>query len=350
MGWAKMIHMDPQAFQQEIASPQRKSFYLIAGEDPSAITMCLDAAKKIVNPAMYQLNYRKYGVEVFGKKFVAQLNQDLTSNPFGTPPRLVVIFLLENEKLTAPYLEILSRLKPRIIRNAVLIVAQQSDYDKRLKFFKDIVKNQMVVDCEAPSRSNLHNWVIARFKDKGLRIGVDAARLMIERGGTNLGILMSEIDKLAIYPGSNVIITTDHIRSLVCVGSSALFYELASPLAQGRLDKAIPIMLDLLDSSNPIALCGSLASHFDLLLNMKLYLESKSGYASDDELASVLFINKFRVKYFREEADLWSIETLKEAFSTIEGTIHSILTGKAPPELALETLAVVLASKTKGVY
>jgi DNA polymerase-3 subunit delta len=343
-----MGRMDTRKFQTEIASPQRKTFYAVAGGDPSEVNRCLEAARKAVNPALYQLNYRQYGLEELNNSSWSRLAQELTANPFGQPPRIVVVSLMETEKLKSDNYDTLAELRPRIIRNCTLVVLFRSGIDGRLKFFKELAQADLVVDCQAPNVYNLPNWLMAKFKEKGQRIGLEAARLMIDRAGTNLGVLLSEMEKLAIYPGTNVTITTDHVRSLVSLGATPQIYELNTPLAKGRLDKALPILTELLDSASPVSIMTVISGHFNELFRVKVILEACGGYAPDDTVVSETGLNPKRMKFFREELEFWTLSTLGQACSSIQEAIKSVLTGKVPDDVALGAMAVKLVALAKG--
>jgi DNA polymerase-3 subunit delta len=367
-GWAKMPVMKVEEFEIEITSPQRKPFYVVVGDDPSAVHRCLEAARKAVDPALYQLNYRQYGLEALKKstskrsaqesevasgrddlKTVAwvRMTQELTTNPFGKPPRIVLILLSENENPSAEVLEKLLNFRPLIVRSATLILMQRSAPDARLKFFKTVQKDGLLVDCQLPSRANLPNWLVAKFKEQGLRIGPDAVRAMIDRIGSNPGILLSEIGKLAVYPGPSVIITKEHIRTLVSLGSTSAIFELGSPLATGRLEKAVPILMDLLAANDAIPITSALGTHFRQLTHIKVIIEAKNGWVSDEELAAATGVNQYRLKLFREQLELWTLPRLREAMAAIVECQRTLVTSSMTRDLPLQALVVKLANLAK---
>ncbi|MDR2368952.1 MAG: DNA polymerase III subunit delta [Deltaproteobacteria bacterium] len=344
-----MGRMDPKAFESEIASPQRKPFYLITGGDPSAVGRCLGATRAAVSQELIQLNYRQYGLEgLDNASGWARLTQEVTTNPFGKPPRIVVVTLTEAEKLKAEHYAIIGKIRPKIARSATLALVLMGGFDSRLKFFRELSQAGVMVDCQAPNRYNLHNWVIAKFKEKGLRAGLEAARLMIERAGPNLGVLLSEIEKLSVYPGPDVVITTEHVRLYVSLGASAEVYDLGTPLGLGRLEKAVPIMMDLLDKSDPVTLINVIATHFRHLFHMKVIIEASGGHAADEALAAEMGVNTFRIRFFREQIGFWTLSSLGEAHSAIQDSLRSVLTGMAPDKVALGALAVKLAGLARA--
>jgi DNA polymerase III delta subunit len=341
-----MTFMDVNVFEREIVSPQRKPFYLIAGGDPSAVSRCLEAARRAVSPALFELNYRQYGLEEL-IKFPGRFEGDLLANPMGKPPKIVVLALDPNDKLKAENLAFLSALKPKISRNVTLLLVVNGTIDNRLKFFKEISQAGLIIDCQAPTIYNLPNWLIGKFKEKGLRLGREAAALMIDRAGTSLGVLLSEIEKLAIHPGPSVVISTEHIRTLVSLSSTARIVELSSPLAKGRLDKALPIMTDLLETASPVGIIMVLASHFEQLFRLKVVMEASGGQAPDALLCAESGLAPNQIKYYREEIAFWSLATISQAHSVIQDYLRSVLAGQSPGPVTLSALAIKLASLAK---
>lgn len=341
-----MTSMDVNVFEREIVSPKRKPFYLIAGGDPSAVSRCLAAAKSAVSPPLIGLNFRQYGLEELNKT-PAKIEGDLASNPLGKPPKIVVFSLGPSDKLKSESYAFFSALRAKIVPSATLVFVINVAIDNRLKFFKEITQADLMVDCQAPTVYALPNWLIAKFKEKGLRIGREAAALMIDRAGTTLGILLSEIEKLAIYPGPSVVISTEHIRTLVSLSSTAQIFELGSPLAKGRLDKALPIMADLLESTSSVGIINVMGRHFELLFRMKVAMEAHGGDAPDSVLNAEMGVAPARIKYFREDISFWTLTAISQAQSAIQDSLRSILSGQCPDKIALGSLAVKLSGLAK---
>jgi DNA polymerase-3 subunit delta len=340
--------MEVTQFETEISSPERKPFYLVAGGEPSATRCCLEAARKAVSPAMFQLNYRQYHVEELNKTSWKRLGQDLLANPFGQPPKIVVLLLTENEKLTAENLETISKLRPRIIGNATLVLILEGTPDARLKFYKEVAKEGLEVDCRIPDRHGLPKWLMERLRERGLSASPDVARAMIDRIGPNPGVLLSEADKLALYPGTQGSLSLSHIRSFVSLGPTAEIYELGNPLGQGRLEKAIPTLLDLLEKNDPMPLIYAVGTHFRRLLRMAVILEANGGRASDEELAKAASMSSLQARRFREQLDLWTLASLMEALRAIEDAQRTMVTSGLPASLVLEALSVKLGCLALG--
>ncbi|MDR0354319.1 MAG: DNA polymerase III subunit delta [Deltaproteobacteria bacterium] len=335
-------------FIKELSSPRRKPFYLVFGGDPAATRLCLETARNVVDPSFAAFNYRQFSLEELEKSKWKQLTSELISCPFGPAPKIVVLLVNETEKPSADGLESLGKLRPRINSASTLIMILQGKADERFKFFKDVAKEGVDVDCRAPDKANLPGWLIARFKDQGLKIDPDTARFMIDRIGQNPGALLNEVAKLAVYPGPEKPINVKDISSFVCHGPTAEMYELGAPLAEGKLQTALPILSDLLETSAPLVILKALGTYFFKMIRVKAILDETEDKATNAALSSGSGAHPFQVKRIRSQLEHWSLPALKTALEALEETQRAMVTSSAPPELALQALAVKLACLAKG--
>jgi DNA polymerase III delta subunit len=309
--------MDAIEFENQITSPQRKSFYLVVGGDPHAFRSCLEAARKAVSPSHFQFNFRQYYNEDVNKTGWDRLKMEAAANPFGTPPRVIVIKVNEEEKLSSEAQGILNEIKNKKNRQVTVVVASESPPDLRFKFFKEVAKEGLEVDCRAPVKGALISWLIKQFSVKGCRISTDGAKAMINRIGSHPGLLYSEVEKLSIYPGPKVTFGPKQIQELVPFGPTAEIYELGMPVGSGNLYEAAPILLELLENIDSLPLMYSLDTHFRRLMHLKSILAIQSAPASNSELASQLGASVFLVPRLLEQTKAWSLESLKAALAAI---------------------------------
>jgi DNA polymerase III delta subunit len=154
---------------------------------------------------------------------------------------------------------------------------------------------------------------------------------------------LSELEKLSVYPGRHAAITVEHVRTLVSLGNSAQIYELGQSLGQGSLQAAVPTLLDLLGTYDPLAINSAISTHFRNLMHVKVILEAGGGRADEATLAEASGLSPYQVKLVLKQVDLWSVSRLKAALSAIEDSHRGMVTSRAPSDVILEALAVKLA-------
>lgn len=345
---AKMPHMEPEAFEREIRSPERKSFYLVLGVEPSAVSRCLDAAKAAVDPGFLQMNFRHYRADDLNKSGWSRLEADVTVNPFGPPPKVLVVRVASQDKFSAETSEIMRRVKAKINKLSTLVFFCEDIPDVRLKFFKELAKEGGEVNCRAPEGNELPKWLIGRFRARGATLTMDGARTIIERAGDDLRMLECEAEKLSIYPGQDFPIDSKVAASLVSLGPTAELYELGAPLGEGRLDKALPRLFDLLETMPLMRIIYAIGTHFTRLLAVKS-LEAARGRELDDQaIASAAKINIYAVRHLRPQLAKWTLPMLKEAIAALEEAHRALFSSKAGGDLILQSLAVKLGVLAGG--
>ncbi|MDR1657816.1 MAG: DNA polymerase III subunit delta [Deltaproteobacteria bacterium] len=334
--------MDPLSFQKEIVSESRKTFYLINGTEPGAVALCLEAARKAVSPAFFQLNFRKYHAEELNKNGWNRLAGELATNPFGEPPRVVMVRLTEGDKFSSDASEVLTKLRPKINPATSLVMVVDSIPDERFKFFKQVVNEGLEVDCRPPVKGALPQWLVEQFASRQTKLTLDGAKAMIERVGDNALILAAEAEKLSIFPGSSVVFGPKEVQQWVSLGPTAEIYELGSPLGAGRLDKALPTLLDLLSQTDPMPLLWAVGTHFMRLLRMKSFIIAQRGQFSDQKLAAVAGVSPGMVYRLKPQLENWSLGKLKKALAALEAANRAMVTSRSAPHLILEELSVQL--------
>jgi DNA polymerase-3 subunit delta len=341
--------MEVCAFEKEINSPQRRPFYLVTGGEPSGTRRCLEAARGAVNKGFFQFNYRQLTIEDLDKNGWGSLSIEVTAFPFGPPPKIIVLSLSEGDKPSGENLEAVTKARARINPQTSLILLLRGTGDSRFKFYKDAAKEGCEVDCRVPDKSTLPIWLVERFKERGLNLSPPLARFMVDRVGYNPGILLSEADKLAVYPGPGVQLTQSMIAGLVCLGPTAEIYELASPLSHGSLQAAIPTLLDQLETLKPLPILYALITHFRRLIRILIAVKATGGRASDDELGAFCGAKTFMVKRARTELEGWNLPRLRACLKAFEDAQRAMFTSSVSQELILEALTVKLGCLAKGL-
>ncbi|MDR1296820.1 MAG: DNA polymerase III subunit delta [Deltaproteobacteria bacterium] len=342
-----MADMNPAAFQKEIVSPQRQPLYVVTGGDPAGMRGCLEAARKAVKPGVYSFNYRQFAFEDLQANSFSALRSESQTNPLGTPPKIVVVTVAEGDKPTAEQLEAFARIRPGVNPRVTVVLFVKAALSAKLNFTKEMTALGLMVECKIPDRYGLPAWVLARCQEKGLKAGPDTARLMIDRLGSGPGVLLSEIEKLSLYPGTETPITARHISELVCFGPTAEIYELAQPLAQGNLGAAVPILLDLLEKVEPLPLLYALGTYFGRLLRVRSALDA--GRFSDEELMTLTGGTVSAVRQARSQAEDWPVGKIRLVTAVLGDTHRSLFTSGLPADLLMEAACVKIGCIAKDI-
>lgn len=109
-----------------------------------------------------------------------------------------------------------------------------------------------IVKCEAPNDEKAEEFCIRRAsKQHGVPIDADAAELLVERVGTDLARLDSELGKLAVTvcDGSDPRITRQDVAAMVGRTREEQAWAIQDALASGQADLALRKLHELLEIS-----------------------------------------------------------------------------------------------------
>jgi DNA polymerase-3 subunit delta len=119
-----------------------------------------------------------------------------------------------------------------------------------------------IVKCESPDAEGAAAWATARCKKRhGTTIEPEAAWLLVNHIGPDLGRIDSELAKLALFdPGPPAKpITTDLVRAMVGVTREEEFWSIQRTLLSGDPDAALRHLREAIEVSrhDPVALTWS---------------------------------------------------------------------------------------------
>ncbi len=115
------------------------------------------------------------------------------------------------------------------------------------------------------SKRDLPKWVAGQFGRHGVRATADACRALVELAGDDLQELASEIDKLAVYAGTDEV-GVDEVELLVAARADVPPFVLTDAWGRRDVDAVLSACESLLERSTPRtrevhALVGRLAAH-----------------------------------------------------------------------------------------
>lgn len=333
-------------FIDEIQGPNRKHFYIIKGTEPVLVSKCIKATEEVLSPEVAELNFHSVYLEDEGAQGI--LDQASASS-FFPEDKIFLVKVQESKKILSEVQEFMSWIEhPAPKSTIVMLYPNIKDTTRLAKAARAL---DMVVDCPAPAKTSLSGWVERVFTDKGLKISKEAVAVLIERVGDNLQTILSESEKLSLWPGPKTSINPKIIRENVSLNSSSVLYELSSPIAEGNMLKAAPILLDLLDQVSPFAVLSVLSTHFLRLLDVKIHIEDREARGepvSSTILAQELEYTPYYLDILRKQALNWTFSNLMKAISALEDTYRAYKTINTPQTIIFEELCVKLTQLAKG--
>jgi DNA polymerase-3 subunit delta len=120
-------------------------------------------------------------------------------------------------------------------------------WPKTTRLAKHLAKSGLDIECTELKGALLSKWLIDTARDTHqAALHRDAAALLIELVGEELGLLDQELAKLAAYVGSQKPITSDDVRGLVGGWRTETTWAMADAVRDGRLPDAFAALHQLL--------------------------------------------------------------------------------------------------------
>ncbi|HEU5116278.1 MAG TPA: DNA polymerase III subunit delta [Isosphaeraceae bacterium] len=142
----------------------------------------------------------------------------------------------------------------------VLILMVKS-WPANTRLAKLVDKVGLAIDAKSPSERELPAWLVemARLQDKKLES--DAARLLLELVGPEVGLLASEVEKLATYVGDRKTIKSEDVTKMVGAGRLETIWRVIDAATTGNGGEALEDLDRLLGAGEPpFKLLGALGS------------------------------------------------------------------------------------------
>ena len=130
---------------------------------------------------------------------------------------------------------------------------------------KLVEKAGQTVECKGPHERELAPWLVEMAKARGnAHLDADAARLLVELVGPEVGLLVAELEKLAVYVGKRAKIHRDDVAKMVGAGRIETIWKVLDAATTGHGGVALEHLDGLLAAGeHPVGLLAAMS--FSLL-------------------------------------------------------------------------------------
>jgi DNA polymerase III subunit delta len=168
-----------------------------------------------------------------------------TISMWGTS-RVVMIddadrFVSQNREALEKYLQ-----KPA--KNSVLVLDVKT-WPKTTRLAKALPKIGLELECSPLSGNDLVRWISETAKSEhGKSLNREAAGLILELAGSDLGLLEQELAKLTAYVGDRKAIEIADVQTLVGGWATETTWAIAAAIRRGETGEALDLFNQLLDA------------------------------------------------------------------------------------------------------
>lgn len=203
------------------------------------------------------------------------------------------------------------------LKSTILVINYKyRKLDKRKKLFTSISKNAIVFESKKLYDSQIPEWISNYLKQKGMEIQPEAAVLLSEYLGNDLGRIVNELEKLKIsVPDNEKKINTLHIERNIGISKDYNNFELQNALINKDVLKANRIVnyFGKNPKNNPMVLTLTSLYYFFSRLLIYHSLADKSK----NSVATALKINPYFVQDYQRAAKNYSSAKIRHIISLL---------------------------------
>ena len=319
-----------------------KCVYLLMGEEPyypelvcnAIIENCLQEWEKDFNETIC------YGADVTAETVITAARRF----PMMADRQLVVV----KEAQQMKSLEELAVYCQQPLESTVLVILMHgASADKRRALYKSVLKTGVIVDSPALRDYEMPQWIAAYYEGRGLKIHPEAAQLLSESSGTDLGKIAVETDKLLKnLPEGVKEVTVEDIEKNVGVSRQFSVFELTKCLSYRQVAQALKISAHIGQMPRfalPMVV-APLFTHFSRILKYHALMPTRP---SPSDAAKVLGLNPYFLKEYDAALRNYSLPQAMKAVSLLAEYDYKGKGGDAgeasPADLFTELVAKLLS-------
>ncbi|CAM3815468.1 DNA polymerase III subunit delta [Mesobacillus zeae] len=325
---------------KQIKQKQIQPIYLVYGTESFLINETKQLLiGNILDDEELDFNLSVYDLE---ETALEEALEDAETLPFIGEKRLVIlqnpVFLTSEKSKKAEHN--VSKLEAYIKEPApytvLVFLAPYEKLDERKKVTKELKRNAVVAEAKRLTEPELKKWIKERAVQNSVEFSEGAIELMLTLAGTNLSMLTSEVDKLALYAGKGSRIEADVVDKLVSRSLEQNIFNLVEKVVHRKIGDALIIYHDLLkQNEEPLKILSIIAGQFRLIYQVKEL--TRKGYGQQ-QAAGILKVHPFRVKLAAGQARYFSEQELAEIMGMLADGDYQMKTGGLKKELIIEMI------------
>jgi DNA polymerase-3 subunit delta len=195
----------------------------------------------------------------------------------------------------------------------VVLVAHGKPAAKLSKAVRDA--GGELLSFEAPRQRDLPRRLVGEAKERGFRLDPAAARMLVQRMGTEPLRIANELDRLALWAGEGGEVTSADLEAMVSDTSEAAVWSLSDALLEGNAEEALAISERLLAQGESVTgLVYSIASR---LRKANAALERLEAGVPAKQIESELGMHPYAAKQLLSRLDDCSPDQLRDATASL---------------------------------
>ena len=363
-----------ERLKQDVKTGQFNRLYVLCGDDDYSIGVYKRMLKNAIMPVDDGMNM----TEFTGKgQNVNSIMDTARTIPFLAEKRVVIVTNSEllsppkkktsaddeqEEKIEEPKSKTkekeygLAEFFSEIPDTTVMIFCEEH-VDRRSKIFKEAAKYGYVATFNKISEKDDHGiariqgYVAARLKKDNMNMTNGAWKLLIERTGTDLRVVFTELEKLTCYALDKGVITEDDVKALVPERIEDKIFLMTEYMTNFQQQKALDLYYDLLriKEEHPVKIMAMIYRQYHQMYVVKKLSAEGMNEKEIMKLAEIKETNSFMYGKLLRFSGKYTYDELKKAMQMCLDYDKAFRSGKIKDNVAVEMVIVEMSSRQKSV-
>ncbi|MDO4632845.1 MAG: DNA polymerase III subunit delta [Eubacteriales bacterium] len=323
---------------EDIRNHKFMNVYLLCGEEAYLKKQYRQKLLAALLDEENSINLNRY--EGKGISVPALIDQAETL-PFFAEYRVILIenseFFKSSPAELAAYLE---QIPPTTV-----IVFVEDEADKRGKLYKAVKKYGRIVEFTTQNEDTLIRWILGELKREDKKITRNTMTLFLEKTGTDMLHIQSELEKLLCYTMGREVITSEDVEEICTTHTEGKIFKMLDAMAEKRQRDALDMYYDLvLLKEPPMRILYLITRQLNLLMQVK---ELRGQGYDVNTIASRCGIAPFIVRNYQKQERHFSQERLRELVERAITLEEAVKTGRMNDRMAVELLLVMGSREEK---
>ncbi len=325
-----------KVIKEHIKSGSFKQFYLLYGGEAYLKKLYKDKLKAAILQNQDDMNFTYFEGKDPDVREVIAVAQTL---PFFSDRRLI---LLENSGLFKSQNELTDQLKT--VPESTFFLFIEEEVDKRNKLYKFVKDAGTVSEMNGLDEKNLKLFIVSLLDQEGRKISEQTVIYLLDRCGSDMMNLRSEIDKLISYTYGRTVIRVEDIDAVVTTQLTGKIFQMIDAIGSKQQEKALGLYYDLLAlREKPMSILFLIIRHFNILLQVKELIRRGQSPSAISEMVGV---PPFATGKYISQSKNFTSKRLMEALEFGIEIEEQIKTGRMVEKIGVELFIITFSART----
>jgi DNA polymerase-3 subunit delta len=215
--------------------------------------------------------------------------------------------------------------------------------DMRTKLGQFLGKTSYLFSLPLPRPSDMARWAQQRAAQIDLRLHPEAAGLLADLVGTDLGLMVQSLTKLQLYVDQGTAVTAQDVAAIISRTRHQSVFELTDALGQRNFARASSLMRSILSGGeSALLVLTMLVRQLRQLLSLKMAVAQPGG-CRRAELATLLGVRSFVVETLEAQAAQFTLPELYAALDAAAAADQQLKASRLPHGLIIDSLLLQVA-------